>query len=179
MRARGSPPLADKWEKPQWPWPKWQAKWKQFLLRQGRAAVTRARYATPDRTLCVCVCVCIGYKDLTHKTIGISLLAVLTSGVCCWPMGKPYQSQMNVHLYLREKFAMCLFYPALLFPVLCGMCLWTLLVVAGVWNAWEGRPRKWTLDNDSKHGCGFIPFKEQCQGPSPSITSVLRGCVSN
>lgn len=50
------------------------------------------------------VCLCIGYRDLTHETTGISLLAVPMKQCVSLTYGKPHQSQMAVHLYLGGIF---------------------------------------------------------------------------
>ncbi len=42
--------------------------------------------------VCVCVCLCIGYRELTHETIGISLLAVPMKQCLSLTYGKPHQS---------------------------------------------------------------------------------------
>lgn len=73
--------------------------------------------------MCVCVYVClrIGYRELTHETIGISLLAVLMKQCLSLTYGKPHQSQMTVHLYLGGGgFAVCVCF-TLLRSALCSM----------------------------------------------------------
>lgn len=84
--------------------------------------MTRACYATLDRTLCMCVYVClrISYRDLTHQTTGISLLAVPMKQRVSLTFGKPHQLQMTVHLYLGGILlcAFTVFKPAPFCPLL-------------------------------------------------------------
>lgn len=132
MRARGSPPFSDKWEKPQWPRPKWQAKWKQFFPRQRRAAVTRACYATLDRTLCVGEWGWRGEerkreffrqccRDLTQKTVGISLWRPPCSGVCHYR--KPISRRWPCIFTCEESEATSVFFLFCFFTVTCfTMC---------------------------------------------------------
>lgn len=81
----------------------------------------------------VYICLCIGCRELTHKTIGISLLAILMKRCVVLTYGEtPSVADGRAPLPWGSGWP-CVFVLTLLCTALCyGMHLFVLLVVAGV-----------------------------------------------
>lgn len=84
------------------------------------------------RKIPVCVCLCIGYRDLTYKTIGISLLAVLVQQCVLLTYGEtlsvtgdraPLPAGVLCHMFVL---------PCSTPPCVSAGCLCAMLAVTGV-----------------------------------------------